>query len=252
MIWKNKTAELLVRRAVCCLASLVGIIDGMHTYEVEVKSLLGGEEQAEALRSRMKEIDPGAELVSRNKQLNHYFIGGDMRQLAGAVAPYLSADAQTKLADMIERGSNFSIRTREKDDDVFLVVKASTDGSTSANGTSRIELEEKINLSLDELDKLLLGAGFEYQAKWSREREEYVCDGTNVCLDRNAGYGWLAEFEKMVEDEMLLAQARKEIDMLMYRCGVCELSQDRLERMFAHYNAHWPEYYGTDKIFIIE
>ncbi len=224
----------------------------MHTYEVEVKSLLGGAENADALRARMKEIDPNANLVSRNKQLNHYFIDGDMAKLAKAVETHLSADARTKLADMVAKGKSFSVRTREKDGDVFLVVKASTDGATSANGTSRIELEEKINLSLNELDKLLLGASFQYQAKWSREREEYVCDGTNVCLDRNAGYGWLAEFERMVTDESLLQNARQEIDELMSRCGVEELQQDRLERMFAHYNAHWPEYYGTDKIFVIE
>jgi hypothetical protein len=30
------------------------------------------------------------------------------------------------------------------------------------------------------------------------------------------------------------------------------LAQERLERMFAHYNQNWPEYYGTTKVFIIE
>jgi hypothetical protein len=38
----------------------------------------------------------------------------------------------------------------------------------------------------------------------------------------------------------------------MAKLGVEELPQDRLERMFAHYNAHWPEYYGTEKVFVIE
>jgi hypothetical protein len=38
----------------------------------------------------------------------------------------------------------------------------------------------------------------------------------------------------------------------MKQVGVVELGQARLERMFAHYNTHWPEYYGTENIFTIE
>jgi hypothetical protein len=38
----------------------------------------------------------------------------------------------------------------------------------------------------------------------------------------------------------------------MQELGVDELAQDRLARMFAHYNQNWPDYYGTDKTFTIE
>jgi len=38
----------------------------------------------------------------------------------------------------------------------------------------------------------------------------------------------------------------------MKRAGLEELDQARLARMFAYYNAHWSEYYGTEKIFVIE
>ena len=31
-----------------------------------------------------------------------------------------------------------------------------------------------------------------------------------------------------------------------------ELDQARLERMFAFYNANWRDYYGTDKVFVVE
>jgi adenylate cyclase class IV len=78
-----------------------------------------------------------------------------------------------------------------------------------------------------------------------------MCKGVAVTLDKNAGYGWLAEFEKMVKDESQLEAARKEVRTLMEQCGVQELQQDRLERMFAFYNAHWGEYYGTEKVFTI-
>ena len=224
----------------------------MQTYEVEVKSLLGDQKNVDALRARMKEVDPTTTLTSKNKQLNHYFIGGDFAKLATAVEPHVPAEARAKFDDIVARGKSFSVRTRDKDGTVLLVVKASVGDDTSANGVARMEFEERVDLSLDELDQLLLDAGFTYQAKWSREREEYVCKGLNICLDCNAGYGWLAEFEKVVGSDAELVAARADIDTLMTECGVVELPQDRLERMFAFYNEHWPEYYGTEKIFTIE
>jgi len=223
----------------------------MATFEVEVKSLLGSEENAQGLRERMKIVDSSTHLTSRNKQLNHYFTEGDMQELAVSLAPHFSEEVLAKFADILAKGSDFSIRTREKDGTVLLVIKASVGKDTSSNGVARMEFEEEINLSLDDLDNVLLAAGLRYQAKWSRDREEYLCLGINVCLDRNAGYGWLAEFEKVVGAESELDSARAEVRALMEQCGVQELQQDRLERMFAFYNAHWGEYYGTDKVFTV-
>lgn len=223
----------------------------MNSFEVEVKSLLGAEEAAELLRARMRQVDPATALTSRNKQLNHYFTGGGMNKLAEILLPHFSADILAKFKDIASKGKDFSTRTRDKDGTVLLVVKASMGEDSSSNGVARMEFEEKVAMTLDELDELLLQAGFRYQAKWSREREEYVCRGINVCLDRNAGYGWLAEFEKVVQSESELESARQEVRQLMDDCGVQELQQERLERMFAFYNAHWGEYYGTDKVFTV-
>ncbi len=223
----------------------------MQSYEVEIKSLLGSEEKADILRKKMQEIDPSAKLISRNKQLNHYFVGGTMDALVKKIRGHVSVEAQKKLDDLITRVTEVSVRTRNKDGAVYLVVKASVGEDTSSNGVVRIELEEQVDLTLEQLDRILLSAGFRYQAKWSREREEYVVKGANVCLDKNAGYGWLAEFEKVAEEEGELEPARDALRVLMQECGVEELSQDRLERMFAFYNAHWPEYYGTEKIFTV-
>lgn len=223
----------------------------MQQYEVEIKSLLGSEENAQALRERMKVVDPKWKLTSHNQQLNHYFVGGDFGKLSGSLAPHLSTEALKKLQDMVAKGKEFSVRTRDKDGSVLLVVKASVGEDTSANGVARMEFEEKVNLPLDDLDQLLISARFQYQAKWSREREEYLVSGVSICLDRNAGYGWLAEFEKVVGSEAEVEAARQEVRALMEQFGAQELQQERLERMFAFYNAHWSEYYGTDKVFTI-
>lgn len=224
----------------------------MAHYEVEVKSLLGEEEHASALREKMCELDPACACVAKNVQLNHYFKDGDIHTLFEKTRHLFSDAEQEKFKKVVEKGSSFSVRSRKKDDEVLLVVKASVDAGTSENTVSRLEFEEAVDVSLEELDELIQSAGFQYQAKWSRAREEYSYKGANVCLDKNAGYGYLAEFEKIIDDESLVGKAREEIDALMAELGMEELSQDRLERMFAYYNENWPEYYGTDKTFVVE
>jgi len=225
----------------------------MSAYEIEIKSLLGSSERAEALKKRLFEKDPQTKLLSRHKQLNHYFEGGEVGKLAELLSPILSDEDRAKLNDIVTRGSSFSVRTRLADERLLFVLKASVDEGTSHNTVSRLEFEAPISgMTLDELDQLILSAGFSYQAKWSREREEYTCSGITVCLDKNAGYGYLAEFEKMAGAESELEAVREELRVFMAEVGAEELPQPRLERMFAHYNAHWPEYYGTEKIFVIE
>lgn len=224
----------------------------MNTFEIEIKSLLGEPTAAEELKRKMCELDPNCHLVSENKQLNHYFEGGDMEELVKIMSLHLNDEQLKKLSSIVNAGQTFSVRTRQKDDQVLLVVKASVDEGTSANSVSRLEFEEPVNLSLEDLDELLLKAGFKYQAKWSREREEYAYKNIKVCLDKNAGYGYLAEFEKVMDDENAVSATRAELEALMQELGVEELRQDRLERMFEHYNQNWPEYYGTDKVFVIE
>lgn len=224
----------------------------MAHYEIEIKSLLGAADRADALVKKMCELDPSCGCVARNKQLNHYFEGGDIAVLFEKTKHFFSEEQQKKFERIVEKGTDFSVRTRQKDAEVLLVVKASLDAGTSANTVSRLEFEEPVACSLTKLDQLLQDAGFTYQAKWSRERAEYSYKGSTVCLDKNAGYGYLAEFEKVTDDETSLNQVRDELAGLMAELGVEELSQDRLERMFAHYNAHWPDYYGTEKTFTIE
>jgi len=224
----------------------------MAHYEIEIKSLLGDEAAAEKLKAKMAELDSEFAHVTSNKQLNHYFAGGNMRELYDLTDEHFSPADREKLAHVVERGTDFSVRTRQKDDQVLLVVKASVDEGDSVNTISRLEFEEPVDITLTELDELVQQAGFDYQAKWSREREEYTFKGVNVCIDYNAGYGYLAEFEKVIDDETEVQKARAELEALMAELGVEELPQDRLARMFEHYNANWRDYYGTTKTFVIE
>ncbi len=224
----------------------------MAHFEIEVKSLLGAKEKAEALKAKMQELDESTKQISQNKQLNHYFTNGDVKELYKKVEHLYKGEEHDKLQKVIDRGSDFSVRTRQQDEKVMLVVKAAIDDGDSANTVKRIEFEEPVEISLNELDQLVIDSGFEYQAKWSREREEYAYKGANVCLDRNAGYGYLAEVEKIVHDESEADKVREEIDTIMKELEIVELTQDRLARMFDFYNKNWRDYYGTNKTFTVE
>jgi adenylate cyclase class IV len=233
----------------------------MHEYEIEIKSLLGGKEKADELLKKMREKDPDLVEVGAHKQLNHYFEGGDLKSLYQKVETCLNETDKSKLKDLSEKAKDFSVRTRWADGKVILVVKASVDDTTSSNGTARLEFEASIPQeagihNLDDLDKLVLEAGFKYQAKWSRERQEFVYHPTgrsvNVSIDKNAGYGYLSEFEVVVKDESKADEVKAFIRETMQGLGIEELQQDRLARMFDYYNKNWPDYYGTEKIFNIE
>jgi adenylate cyclase class IV len=222
-------------------------------FEVEIKSLLGSKENADRLKKGLSAKYPGLALVGKGKQLNHYFtIAPDLAALRVNLEPLISADKKKQFETILSHGTKMSIRTRDADGKVIFVVKASVGDDTSSNGVKRMEFEQVVPKTLAELDQILLASGCAYQAKWSREREEYAADGMHICFDKNAGYGYLAEFEKVTPHEAELDAVRQDLLSVMSSLGVSELPQDRLERMFAHYNSHWPEYYGTERTFTIE
>ncbi len=229
----------------------------MHKFEIEIKSLLGSKTKADELITKMQEADPNLKVLGTHSELNHYFVDGDLKALYNKFSSLLSGKNRKKLKDLANRAKSFSVRTRQADNKILLVVKATIDDTTSENGTARLEFEvtipkEKGVHTIDDLDKLLLGAGFKYQAKWSRERSEYNFKDLNVSIDKNAGYGYLAEFEKVIDNASKAGNTKQIIRRLIGDLGVEELSQDRLQRMFDFYNANWRDYYGTDKTFIVE
>lgn len=220
------------------------------SYEIEIKSLLGSRENAEKLESRMKEIDPKLQEMGSHSQLNHYFEGkGDWDKVSRTLS---SREDQLSFVELAKKAKDFSLRTRNADGKVLLVLKAAIDDTTSANGTARREFEKEVRMSLDELDRAILDAGFTYQAKWSRDRKEYKYKGVNVTIDKNAGYGYLAEFEAIETDPSMADSTKAMLRQVMDEVGAKELDQKRLERMFAYYNQNWRDYYGTEKIFVIE
>ncbi len=219
--------------------------------EVEIKSLLE-DVSPDALRKKFLILYPKAQKKPIAKQKNHYFLIGNITQFLGTIAPYITHKKLEELRRVLALKGMFSFRTRATDTKQILFVKASLDDTTSANGRTRVEFETEVPfLSLDELDVVLLKCGFSYQAKWSRVREEYIANEVSICIDKNAGYGYIVEFEIVVRDAKKIDNAKHNLYQIMESLGLKELPQERLERMFAYYNAHWQDYYGTEKTFII-
>lgn len=223
-------------------------------FEIEIKTLLGSKERAEELKRHLVQLFPALKTLPSHKQRNFYFnTPQGLGAVAKAVSPLLSDAKQDELSKIIKNAKGgVSIRTRDADGKSLFIIKASIGDDTSANGVSRVEFEEPVGISFDELNQKLLDSGLSYQAKWSREREHYDLGIIHITIDKNAGYGYVAEFEKMLDDGGEAEYAKQELKALMATLGCHELDQARLERMFKFYNEHWPEYYGTEKVFIIE
>ena len=105
---------------------------------------------------------------------------------------------------------------------------------------------------MDDLDRVLLELGWEYLSKWSRIRTNYYIDDITICVDQNAGYGFIIEFETVIKPTETASQAEQRLRDLMSKLNIQELDQHTLERMFAHYNAHRADYYGTERTFMID
>lgn len=223
----------------------------MSSYEIEIKSLIGSKQKADELVEKMKQLDPAFVSLGSHKQLNHYFTG-DVTAIRSRIAVELEQGKQREFEHILKTGKDFSVRTRQADDKIFLVIKATVDDTTSSNGTARHEFESALELTFEQLDQILLYAGLKYQAKWSRERQNYKYKDLTVSVDKNAGYGYVAEFEKVITDPIDAEKTKTVIRDRMTELGIEELPQDRLARMFDFYNKNWQDYYGTEKTFNIE
>lgn len=224
----------------------------INLIEIEMKVLLWEEKNAKNLVEKLLSHQDTKETWWSN-QLNHYFLAnGNFKDLKNKLQEYIHTNHHNKLEDILINWKKHSIRTRDADWKVLFVIKATKDDTSSENGTARLEFEhETPGLTIHQLDQLILDNWFEYQSKWSRNRKDYAYKDFNVSIDKNAGYGYVAEFEKIISDANEIDQAKKAIRQELNSLGIEELPQDRLERMFKYYNENRPEYYGTEKTFTI-
>lgn len=221
-------------------------------YEIEIKALLGSQQNVDVLLQNLKQADANFTLKDEQLQLNHYFINGKLANLIEKLKPYFSAEQIKILQDIDEAAKAISVRARQKNGVTYMVVKGSLDSTDANHSHRRMEFEDPIAIDIEQLDDLVLAAGFELEAKWSAARKMYAFKDMTVDVMFSPGYGYVVEFEKVIDDEANIEQTRQSLLALMSEFGVEELDAQRLDRMFKYYNENWAEYYGTDKVFTIE
>ena len=221
-------------------------------YEIEIKSLLGSQNATDAFLKKVQKLDPSCQLVNEQKQLNHYFKGGAIPKLVAEFVSELTDEQVAMLKTIAERATSVNVRSRQKNNTTLLIVKGSLDATSAAHSHQRMEFEAPLALSIDVLDQRIERAGWQLEAKWQAERKMYEAFGLTLDIFFSPGYGYLVEFEKVVDSESERKSAYRQVIATMEQLGVAELANDRLERMFAYYNEHWREYYGTRNIFTVE
>lgn len=243
--------------------------------EIEIKCLLQTTDKLDNFLNRLSSIR-NLTKASREKQLNHYYLPGTLDSTSLSEGfKFLGIGIPEGIGEISRLcGAGGSLRTRyqvnletidgedfEKDSFTYIVCK---NGKDASNGVVRNEFEIKLNGNrIDSVDKILMAVGAEVQAKWSRERVTFIDNDIsirdtgpiNICIDKNAGYGYLVELEKILKEDATekdVEQAISQINNFAMLCGLEKLDDARLSRMFKYYNQNWKDYYGTDKVFNIE
>jgi adenylate cyclase class IV len=216
--------------------------------EVEVKSLIGNQDNAASVKQNIIEL--GGYFRSSENQKNFYYhrpTKDQCRALSTVVEEIQS------LEHYLEHAQSISLRLRQiNTDNCLLVAKISMDSDDAANGRSRIEVEKELPTGdIASLDDIFISHGLTIQSKWSRYRETYDLLGAVVTIDKNAGYGYLCEVEKVVTAQTDQTVVEQEVKDILSNLGLQELDSERLQRMFIFYNNNWEKYYNTDTVFEI-
>ena len=83
----------------------VAIIKMSNQYEIEIKTLLGGKERADNLTAKIYER--GGSVVSKNKQLNHYFTISDVAKFKKHLLPRINESRKEFFEKILDEGNDF-------------------------------------------------------------------------------------------------------------------------------------------------
>jgi len=218
-------------------------------YEVEIKCLVEDANKAIGLPAAIRSLGYTLEQTAQYEQLNDYYIDGNIEKLVKKLEKLLKATERKQLKDIAENNTTFSVRGRQNNDKVVFQLKA-TKGEDANHAAQRAEFEATLKVSLDELKDVIISAGFKIQARWEAYRTLYrVSNGITFDSLFSPGYGYMAEFELVVNEKDQLENAETRVRSFAHELGLEPVDPHRVERMFAYYNEHWQEYYGTKKTF---
>lgn len=221
--------------------------------KIEVKIRLKSEIEISDLLAKLSQKDQNFELVKKESQKNNYFVNVDLGALTANLNDFLDLSEQEILKEIMLYAAHVSISTREIDGEIVILRIISSNGSKeTVTNDLKNKFEKEITLSLDELDRLIINSKGIFKAKWSRHTAIYKFLDYTVSIDKNAGYGYICEIEKVVELEIDEENVLEEINKLINELSHSPLEKSELDRMFEYYVEHWEEYYETEKTFELE
>lgn len=105
----------------------------------------------------------------------------------------------------------------------------------------REEIEIKFKREeFETLEKMFLSLGYKVEIKWFRKRHNFKWSGIKVSVDYTKGYGYIIEFEKLVdEDEKddALQFLKEKFNFL----NIPLTSREEFDQKFDYYKEHWKE-----------
>ena len=151
---------------------------------------------------------------------------------------------------LIRKSGDLVVKARSIDDTVYFAVKGSPAGQGAVHAVSRLEFEVAVDISLDELGHRLEESGVQLVSKFSSWRDFYALDSAlNMDVEFVSGYGYKAEIELLVEEEVSEDEHIERIRKIAKEVGIQEASQELFGKMYHYYNQNWQEYFSTRKTF---
>ncbi|OGD66447.1 hypothetical protein A3F08_01220 [Candidatus Berkelbacteria bacterium RIFCSPHIGHO2_12_FULL_36_9] len=139
------------------------------------------------------------------------------------------------------------LRIRRNDKEAFLILKKGW-----MHDTERDEIEVKVTRpDFERLDEIFVALGYKYDTKWYRKRLEYKLKSFNITIDFNAGYGGVAEIEKVVKNNNEVEKAKKDISDFAKEVGIEPATKELFNKMYTYYKKNWKKYYTTKTTFDI-
>ncbi len=112
----------------------------------------------------------------------------------------------------------------------------------------RKELEVFVeNEYRDTLEEMLAILGYQVEIKWFRKRLEGEYQGLALTLDYTVGYGYIIEIEKLVANENLVTDAKKELIDFFQKLKIPITDKADFQKKYEDYRINWRNYTNVDE-----
>ncbi|NLL44190.1 MAG: CYTH domain-containing protein [Mollicutes bacterium] len=105
-----------------------------------------------------------------------------------------------------------------------------------------------------DLLKMLDILGYEIEIKWYRKRLELTFKDFEVTIDYTVGYGYIVEFELMVEDDKKIEEAKNKLNEVFKEFNIADTPNAVFNKKIQDYKVNWHKYTKdvNDNEFLIE